>query len=167
MDRPKNFPMTPEELAAYRSETDAVKAQSEALKRERVHDCAEADAKHERFMMLQARKAYQTEIHGVAINVLVSILTKDALRSIRDSDFSQTASKLDVGEVVDFSLIVGKRYVDELHKIGVSQKQLADFREQISAMTPPAAPDPLITPPPDSDPFDLDSDPDSTPASEE
>lgn len=42
-------------------------------------------------------------------------------------------SKIDIGQTVDFSLMVAKRYIDELHRIGVSGKQLEEYREQIQS----------------------------------
>jgi hypothetical protein len=136
--------MTQKELAAYKAETDAINKRTEAMRRETEilkeqtakmaaqNECMAAQA--ERSIALQARRTYQSEIHGVAINVLVSILTKDALRAMRDSEFS--AAKIDVGEIVEYSLIVGKRYVDELHRILVSEKQIVEYKDQLAIMTP-------------------------------
>src|SRR5271157_4023630 len=136
--------MTQKELAAYKAETDAIKERSKVmalesavLKEQTVEMAAQNErmaVQNERAIALQARKNYQSEIHGVAINVLVSILTKDALRAIRDSEFS--ASKIDVGEVVEYSLIVGKKYIDELHKISVSDKQIAEHKDHLAIMAP-------------------------------
>jgi hypothetical protein len=132
--------MSPAELEAYEKTTVALRARtaallenSEKLKIEtdemRKHRL-EIEDRMERMMQRNAKRAYQTEINGVAINVLVSILTKDALKGMRDSEYAQS-SKLDITETVDFSLMVAKRYIDELHKISVSQKQLEEYREQI------------------------------------
>lgn len=134
--------MTPAELEAYEKTTAALRdrtaayaedskrivAETEEMKSHRL----EMEARTERMLQRGAKRAYQQEIGSVAINVLVSILTKDALKGIRESDFSQ-APRLDIAETVDFSLMVAKRYIDELHKISVSEKQLQEYREQIQA----------------------------------
>ncbi len=136
MEMPKSF-MTREELEVYKAETAAINERTEAMRRESVLLKEQSEvmaAQNERSLALQARKGYQSEIHAVAINVLVSILTKDALRAMRDSEF--TASKIDVSEVVEYSLIVGKKYVDELHKIPVSDRQIAEHRDHIAMMAP-------------------------------
>src|SRR5277367_3665692 len=90
--------MTVEEIEADRA---AAKARHEAK-------MAELHAHGERMFAVQCRRNYQTEIHSVAINVLVGLLTKDALRAVRDEGYTQTP-KIDVEQVVDFSLIVGTR----------------------------------------------------------
>jgi hypothetical protein len=121
-----------EETKAFNDRTEAMKRETAMLKEQ----SAEMAAQNERSIVLQARRTYQSEIHGVAINVLVSILTKDALRAMRDSEFSAAAAKIDVGEVVEYSLIVGKRYVDELHKIPVSDRQIAEHKDHLALMSP-------------------------------
>jgi hypothetical protein len=111
----------------------------------------ELKARTERLILMNAKQKYQAEIHGVALNVLVGVLTKDALRSIKDSEFSTTAVKINVAEVVDYSLIVGKRFIDELHKIGVSEKQIAEYKDSLGPLPLlPSEPESIITPPPGS-----------------
>jgi len=112
--------------AAYMEDSKRLAVESDEMKKRRL----EIEARAERMMQRGAKRSYQSEINSVAINVLVSILTKDALKGMRDSDFAQSP-KLDISETVDFSLMVAKRYIDELHKIGVSQKQLEEYKEQI------------------------------------
>jgi hypothetical protein len=134
--------MTTAELEAYEKTTTALRARTAALledsKRLEVEnevfrkERLEMEAHTERMMQLGARRQYQSEINSVSINVLVSILTKDALKGMRESEFSET-SKIDVGKMVEFALIVGKRYVDELHRISVSQKQLDEYKDQIQS----------------------------------
>lgn len=92
-------------------------------------------AQMERVFAIQARRNYQIEIHGVAINVLAALLTKDALRAVRDEGYSQMPA-INVEQVVDFSLIVGKRYVDEMHRIQVSDKQIAEYKEFVQLSQP-------------------------------
>ena len=128
--------MSPAELEAYEKTTAAILARAAAMQEDVARIVTESDAmqraheaRMERSMQRGARQTYQTEIHGVAINVLVSILTKDALRGIRESEFAESAKKLDIAETVDFSLMVAKRYVDELHRIGVSEKQVEEYKE--------------------------------------
>jgi len=135
--------MTRAQLKALKEETALIEARTEALKRNVEAMRAEAEVvrkqtdelarRNARVYASAAKRAYQSEIHAVALNVLVGILTKDALRAMRESDFA--ASKLDVGQVVEYSLIVGKRYIDELHKIAVSDKQVAEYRDHIIATT--------------------------------
>ena len=137
---PEKSYMTAAELEAYERTTAALRDrtavyaenskrladESEEMKKHRL----EMEARTERMLRRGARRTYQQEINSVAINVLVSILTKDALKGIRESDFSQ-APRLDIAETVDFSLMVAKRYIDELHNIGVSEKQFLEYKEQI------------------------------------
>ena len=144
------------EMERSRAVTDRLLAETDVLKRDHEErltrmriETEEMRARTERLIVSNCRAKYQTEIHGVAINVLVGVLTKDALRSIKDGEFSTTSSKIDIGQLVDYSLIVGKRYVDELHKIGVSDKQLAEYKDSLGPMmASPSEPEPLITPPP-------------------
>ncbi len=134
--------MTSTELEAYEKTTAAFRARTAALlddaDRLKVENDGmrtarlENEARMERMMMQGARRAYQSEINGVAINVLVSILTKDALKGIRDTDFTPS-TKIDIGQMVDFSLMVAKRYIDELHRINVSDKRLAEYKDQIQS----------------------------------
>lgn len=133
-----------------RLHVERMKAHDEAML-QMQKDIEESKARAERMIRLQAKKTYQREIHGVAINVLVALLTKDALRAMRESEF--TPSKIDVGSAVEFSLIVGKRYVDELHSISVSEKQIEEYKDQLVPPPPyglssPYDSPPLITPPP-------------------
>jgi len=154
--------MTPEQLEAYRKTTEAIrergaafedeaerlKAETAALEkhnREMEQQRREMEAHTERLLAHGARIKYQQEINSVAINVLVSILTKDALKSIKESEFS-AAPKLDIAQTVDFSLMVAKRYIDELHKINVSTRQIEEYKD-LCAMQPGGQP--IVTPPPD------------------
>jgi len=114
--------------AAYADDSKRLTAESDEMKKRRL----EIEARTERMMQRGAKRSYQAEINSVAINVLVSILTKDALKGMRDSDFAQSP-KLDIAETVDFSLMVAKRYIDELHRINISQKQFEEYKEQIQA----------------------------------
>lgn len=134
--------MTPAELEAFERTTAALRdrtavyaenskrlaAETEEMKKQRL----EMEARTERMLQRGARRVYQQEIGSVAINVLVSILTKDALKGMRDSEFA-TTPRLDISETVDFSLMVAKKYVDELHKIGVSDRQVQEYKDQIQA----------------------------------
>lgn len=158
-------PMSPEELEAYRKTTEAIRERGATLEDEKTRlkgdietmqkqnlemetQRREMEERTERMILLGAKTKYQQEIHGVAINVLVSILTKDALKSIKESEFS-AAPKLDITQTVDFSLMVAKKYVDELHKITVSQKQLAEYKDQIfSSMQSGQPGSPFIVPSP-------------------
>jgi hypothetical protein len=133
-----------EKMRRQQAEHEERMRQHDELMAQMKKDTEEVTARTERMIRSNACKNYQTEIHAVAINVLAALLTKDALRAMRDSEF--TPSKIDVGEVVDFSLIVGKRYVDELHRIVVSEKQLAEYKDYVQSMTPPSL-QPIITPP--------------------
>jgi hypothetical protein len=144
------------EMERSRAVTDRLIAETDVLKRDHEAHLAamraeteEMKARTERLILMNCKKQYRDEIHGVAINVLVGVLTKDAIRSIKDGDFSTTSSKIDIGQLVDYSLIVGKRYVDELHKINVSDKQLAEYKDSLGPIAAsPSLPEPLITPPP-------------------
>jgi hypothetical protein len=156
----KSPSMTSAELEAYEKTTAALRDRSAALEDDTKRLAAETEEmkKHrlemeahtERMMQLGCKRQYQQEINSVSINVLVSILTKDALKGIRDSEFTES-TKLDVGKMVEFALIVGKRYVDELHRISVSAKQLEEYKDQIQSQMmqyqQPGAMPPVAMPP--------------------
>ena len=86
-----------EETAKIRRETEEIRARIEEIR-----------ARTERMILLNARKAYQSEIHAIALNVLVSVLTKDALSTMRDGSGFSAQPKLNIEELVDYSLIVGR-----------------------------------------------------------
>lgn len=148
--------MTGTDLETYERTTAALRARTAALledgKRletendEMRKQRLEIEARTERMIVQGAKRAYQTEIHGVAINVLVSILTKDALKGMRESEFAEV-SKIDIGQMVDFSLMVAKRYIDELHRISVSDKKIAEYKDQIQSQMMPGAMPPVVMPP--------------------